>query len=85
MLTTVTAGLNLPEEKMKKDLDLYRSNLEKMNQVLEVLEDALAVERQRREKAEAEAKAKTAEATVATETNDEQDEQKETSESGSDA
>ena len=43
---------------MKKDLDLYRSNLEKMSQVLAVLEDAIVAERQRREKAEAEAKAK---------------------------
>lgn len=60
MLTALTVGMNLPTEKMKKDLDLYRSNLEKMNQVLEVLEDALKAERQRREKAEAEAQAKQA-------------------------
>ena len=39
---------------MKKDLDLYRSNLEKMTQVLAVIEDALVAERKRREKAEAE-------------------------------
>lgn len=58
MLAAITAGMNLPAEKMKKDLDLYRSNLEKMSQVLAVLEDAIAAERQRREKAEAEAKAK---------------------------
>ncbi len=60
MLTTVTTGLNLPAEKMQKDLDLYRSNLEKMNQVLAVLEDALLAERKRREKEEAEAQAKVA-------------------------
>lgn len=58
MLQTLTEAMGLPAEKMRKDLDLYRSNLEKMNQVLEVIEDALVAERQRREKAEAEAKAK---------------------------
>lgn len=58
MLATITESMNLPAEKMKKDLDLYRSNLEKMTQVLEVIEDALLAERQRREKAEAAAKAK---------------------------
>ena len=58
MLATITENLKLPSEKMKKDLDLYRSNLEKMNQMLEVIADALEMERKRREKAEAEAKAK---------------------------
>lgn len=68
MLTTVTTGLNLPAEKMQKDLDLYRSNLEKMNQVLAVLEDALLAERKRREKEEAEAQAKVAASIESTET-----------------
>ncbi|AFY40489.1 Protein thf1 [[Leptolyngbya] sp. PCC 7376] len=54
MLATLTEAMNLPGEKMKKDLDLYRSNLEKMTQVLAVIEDALVAERKRREKAEAE-------------------------------
>lgn len=58
MLATITETLKLPSEKMKKDLDLYRSNLEKMTQMLEVIADALEMERKRREKAEAEAKAK---------------------------
>ncbi len=58
MLQTLTEAMNLPAEKMRKDLDLYRSNLEKMSQVLDVIEDALLAERKRREKAEAEAKAK---------------------------
>ncbi|MEB3224880.1 MAG: photosystem II biogenesis protein Psp29 [Synechococcus sp.] len=75
MLATVTTGLKLPAEKMQKDLDLYRSNLEKMNQVLAVLEDALLAERKRREKEEA--KAQTAETTDS--------ETKETTESGSDS
>lgn len=52
MLATLTESMNLPGEKMKKDLDLYRSNLEKMSQVLEVIEDALIAERKRREKTE---------------------------------
>jgi photosystem II biogenesis protein Psp29 len=75
MLETVTTGLNLPAEKMKKDLDLYRSNLEKMNQVLAVLEDALVAERKRREKQEAKAQPTETETT----------ETQETTESSSDA
>lgn len=58
ILATITETLALPGEKVKKDLDLYRSNLERMSQMLEVIADALEVERKRREKAEAEAKAK---------------------------
>ena len=42
--------LPLPEEKMKKDLELYRSNLEKMEQVLKAIEDALQASRKQREK-----------------------------------
>ncbi|MGE5656123.1 MAG: photosystem II biogenesis protein Psp29, partial [Actinomycetota bacterium] len=37
------------EEKVTKDLDLYRSNLEKMAQVRIVMEDALQAERKKRE------------------------------------
>ncbi|MGK7871926.1 MAG: photosystem II biogenesis protein Psp29 [Xenococcaceae cyanobacterium] len=43
-------ALHLPEEKMQKDLELYRSNLEKIDQMLSVLEDALQAERKKREK-----------------------------------
>jgi photosystem II biogenesis protein Psp29 len=42
-------GLNLPEEKIQKDLELYRSNLEKMAQVQAVIADTLAADRKKRE------------------------------------
>lgn len=65
MLATLTEAMKLPGDKMKKDLDLYRSNLEKMTQVLAVIEDALVAERKRREKSEADANApETTEATA---------------------
>ena len=56
----VAATLTLPEEKMKKDLDLYRSNLEKMDQVLKAIEDALEASRKQREKRAQEKKEKEA-------------------------
>ncbi len=43
-------NLGLPGEKMKKDLELYRSNLEKMDQLLKVIEDVLEASRKQREK-----------------------------------
>jgi photosystem II biogenesis protein Psp29 len=46
----VSKSLNLPLEKMKKDLDLYRSNLEKMTQKLNVLEETLEASRKKTEK-----------------------------------
>jgi photosystem II biogenesis protein Psp29 len=48
-LKKVCAALNLPEEKFQKDLELYRSNLEKMAQARIVMEDALQAERKKRE------------------------------------
>ena len=42
--------LNLPGEKLKKDIDLYRSSLEKMDQLLKVIEDVLQADRKQREK-----------------------------------
>lgn len=48
----VSASLNLPEDKVSKDLDLYRSNLEKMAQARIVLEDVIQAERKKREKRE---------------------------------
>ncbi len=56
----VAATLTLPEDKMKKDLDLYRSNLEKMDQVLKAIEDALEASRKQREKRAQEKKEKEA-------------------------
>ena len=50
--TLLAEKLNLPEEKLKKDIDLYRSSLEKMNQLLQVIEDVLQADRKQREKRE---------------------------------
>lgn len=43
-------ALHLPEEKFQKDLEFYRSNLEKMAQVQVAMADALQAERKKREK-----------------------------------
>lgn len=51
-LKKVCVALHLPEDKVSKDLDLYRSNLEKMAQARIVLEDAIQAERKKREKRE---------------------------------
>ncbi|HEY9599882.1 MAG TPA: photosystem II biogenesis protein Psp29 [Cyanophyceae cyanobacterium] len=49
-LKQISDALNLPEDKLQKDLELYRSNLEKMAQVRSVIEDAILAERKKREK-----------------------------------
>lgn len=41
--------LNLPGEKLQKDLEFYRSNLEKMNQAQQVMQDILEADRKQRE------------------------------------
>ena len=46
--------LNISSEKMKKDLDIYRGSLEKMEQLLKVIEDVLEASRKQREKREQE-------------------------------
>jgi len=48
-LKEIGNALHLPEEKLQKDLELYRSNLEKMAQVQLVMEDAIKAERKKRE------------------------------------
>ncbi|AFY78656.1 photosystem II biogenesis protein Psp29 [Pleurocapsa sp. PCC 7327] len=48
-LKEVTEALHLSPEKLQKDLDLYRSNLDKMDQLLKVLEEALEAERKKRQ------------------------------------
>jgi photosystem II biogenesis protein Psp29 len=48
-LTELCKALNLPEDKLQKDLDLYRSNLEKMAQARIVMEDLLQAEKKKRE------------------------------------
>lgn len=45
----ICAALNLSEDKLQKDLELYRSNLEKMAQARIVMEDVLKAERKKRE------------------------------------
>jgi len=42
--------LNLPKERVDKDLDLYRSNLQKLQQARSVLEDAIQADRKQRER-----------------------------------
>jgi len=48
-LKQICTTLKLPEDKVLKDLELYRSNLEKMAQARIVMEDALQAERKKRE------------------------------------
>ncbi len=45
----ISSSLHLPEDKLNKDLELYRGNVEKMNQALVVMEDMLAAERKKRQ------------------------------------
>ena len=46
----ITENFGISGEKMKKDLELYRGNLEKMDQLLKVIEDVLEASRKQREK-----------------------------------
>ncbi|HLP90726.1 MAG TPA: photosystem II biogenesis protein Psp29 [Nostocaceae cyanobacterium] len=48
-IKAIANGLNLSEDKLSKDLDLYRSNLEKMSQALIVMADILSADRKKRE------------------------------------
>jgi photosystem II biogenesis protein Psp29 len=48
----ICQALNISEEKIQKDLELYRSNLEKMNQMQVVIAEALAADRKKREERE---------------------------------
>jgi photosystem II biogenesis protein Psp29 len=48
-LKQLCTALNLPEEKIYKDLDLYRSNLEKIVQARVVMEDMLQAEKKKRD------------------------------------
>jgi photosystem II biogenesis protein Psp29 len=60
LLKELTGKLNFPVEKLSKDLELYRSNIEKFAQAQEVMKDMLAAERKKRED-----RRKAAEATAA--------------------
>ena len=53
-IDTITENFGISGEKMKKDLDLYRGNLEKMSQLLKVIEDVLEASRKQRQKREQE-------------------------------
>jgi photosystem II biogenesis protein Psp29 len=49
LLQQVCAALRLPEDKIQKDLELYRSNLEKMAQAQAVMADILQADKKKRE------------------------------------
>ena len=48
-ITVIAQGLKLSDDKLNKDLDLYRSNLDKMEQALIVMADMLAADRKKRD------------------------------------
>lgn len=52
LLNQLSAALNLSADKVQKDLELYRSNLDKMTQAQIVLEDILKADRKKREERE---------------------------------
>lgn len=49
IIDPISKALNVSGEKLKKDLELYRSNLEKMAQAQIVMEDILKADRKKRE------------------------------------
>ena len=48
-LKTIGNGLSISDDKLTKDLELYRSNLDKMTQALIVMADMVAADRKKRE------------------------------------
>ncbi|MGB3241178.1 MAG: photosystem II biogenesis protein Psp29 [Geitlerinemataceae cyanobacterium] len=52
ILKPISKALNLSAEKLQKDLELYRSNLEKMAQAKIVMDDILKADRKKREQRE---------------------------------
>ncbi len=56
-LAKLSQTLKLSDDKLKKDLELYRGNLEKMSQLLQVIEDTLEAERKKRLQKEQDASA----------------------------
>lgn len=48
-LKSIATGLHLSDEKLNKDLELYRSNLDKIAQALIVMADILSADRKKRE------------------------------------
>ncbi|NCJ05611.1 photosystem II biogenesis protein Psp29 [Synechococcales cyanobacterium C] len=53
ILTQICEALNLPQAKLSKDLELYASNLEKIAQAKQAMDDILQAERKRREQQKA--------------------------------
>lgn len=53
-INNVSEAFKISSEKLQKDLDLYRSNLDKMQQLLTVIEDTLEADRKKRAAKEAE-------------------------------
>ncbi len=49
LLVQISQALHLPQEKVQKDLELYRSNLEKMAQVQSAMADIIQADRKKRE------------------------------------
>lgn len=54
LLSSLSQFLTLGGDKLQKDVDLYRSNLEKMKLAREAMADAVAAERKKRDKRQAE-------------------------------
>ncbi|OKH55012.1 photosystem II biogenesis protein Psp29 [Calothrix sp. HK-06] len=48
-LNSIAKGLNISDDKLNKDLELYRSNLDKMTQAMAVMADMLQADRKKRE------------------------------------
>lgn len=59
MLEALAGHLNLSGERLEKDLEIYRGNLDKMAQAQQAIADTIAAERKRREQREQEKAAKT--------------------------
>lgn len=49
ILAKLSQSLNLPAEKLEKDLELYQGNIEKLEQARIIIEDALQSERKKRQ------------------------------------
>ncbi|NJL00681.1 MAG: photosystem II biogenesis protein Psp29 [Spirulinaceae cyanobacterium SM2_1_0] len=49
ILASLSESLNIPSDKLEKDLELYQGNVEKMEQARIIIEDTLANERKKRE------------------------------------
>lgn len=49
LLAKISTALNLSSDRFQKDLELYRSNLEKMTQTRQVMEEAIQADRKKRD------------------------------------